>query len=115
MLILPALGAAMMLQMGCCNTILQSVVDEDKRGRVMSLFTLAFMGTIPLGSLLAGAISSHFGFRTMILCCAAYCLTVASIFAMKMPRYKKETRPIYVQMGLLEAEEEMELITKPAA
>ena len=115
MLILPLLGATMMLQMGCCNTILQSVVDEDKRGRVMSLFTLAFMGTIPLGSLIAGAISNHFGFRAMVLSCATYCLVVATIFALKMPKYKKETRPVYVQLGLLEAEEEMELITKPAA
>ncbi len=53
--VLAVLGATMMLQMGCCNTILQAVVEDDKRGRVMSLFTMAFMGTVPLGSLVAGA------------------------------------------------------------
>ncbi|MEZ6111801.1 MAG: hypothetical protein R3C99_18300 [Pirellulaceae bacterium] len=48
-----------MLQMAACNTLLQTIVDEDKRGRVMSFYTMAFMGTAPLGSLLAGALADH--------------------------------------------------------
>ena len=113
--IMAVLGAAMMLQMGCCNTILQAVVEDDKRGRVMSLFTMAFMGTVPLGSLVAGAIASHFGFQTMIFVCATYCLVVAAVFAKQMPRLRRETKPIYVERGLLESEEEVDLVTKPAA
>ncbi|MBS1953969.1 MAG: MFS transporter [Cyanobacteria bacterium SZAS-4] len=113
--ILAVLGATMMLQMGCCNTILQAVVEDDKRGRVMSLFTMAFMGTVPLGSLAAGAIANHFGFQTMLFSCATYCLMVATIFAKQMPRLRRETKPIYVERGLLEAEEDVELVTKPAA
>lgn len=115
MFALCVLGAAMMLQMGCCNTILQSLVDQDKRGRVMSLFTMAFMGTVPLGSLLAGAISNQFGFHNMINSCGAYCLVVAATFTYLLPRLREEGRGPYIQRGLLEAEEKLESITKPNA
>jgi predicted MFS family arabinose efflux permease len=113
--ILAVLGAAMMLQMGCCNTILQSVVDEDKRGRVMSFFTMAFMGTIPLGSLVAGNIANHFGFHTMVFCCAVYCLIVSIILTIQLPRLRREGKPVYIERGLLEAEEEADFIAKPIA
>lgn len=128
--ILAVLGATMMLQMGCCNTILQAVVDDDKRGRVMSLFTMAFMGTVPLGSLVAGAISTHFGFQNMLFACATYCMSVAIVFARQIPRLKRETRPIYVERGLIkaadilaneiergvmQAEQDVDMATKPAA
>ena len=113
--VLVVLGAAMMLQLGCCNTILQSVVEEDKRGRVMSLFTMAFMATVPLGALAAGSIATHFGFATMLYCCAGWCALVALAFTHQMPRLRRETRAVYVQRGLLEAEDELEIATKPAA
>jgi MFS family permease len=111
--VLVCLGASMMLQMGCCNTILQSVVDEDKRGRVMSLFTMAFMATIPLGSLAGGAIASRFGFHAMVFCCAAYCMLVAIAFAWQMPRLRRETRPHYIRRGLISTSEEIDVLSHP--
>ncbi|HMP54482.1 MAG TPA: hypothetical protein PKD05_23245 [Candidatus Melainabacteria bacterium] len=81
----------------------------------MSLFTMAFMGTVPLGSLLAGAISNQFGFPNMIYSCGAYCLVVAATFTYLLPRLREEGRGLYIQRGLLEAEEELESITKPNA
>lgn len=113
--VLVCLGAAMMLQMGCCNTILQSVVDEDKRGRVMSLFTMAFMATIPLGSLVGGAIASRFGFHAMVFACAGYCLLVALAFASQVPRLRRETRPHYIRRGLITAEDEVDVLSHPGA
>jgi MFS family permease len=113
--VLVVLGATMMLQLGCCNTILQSVVEEDKRGRVMSLFTMAFMATVPLGALAAGAIASRFGFRAMIFACAGWVALVAIAFVQQMPRLRRETRAVYVQRGILEAEDEVEIAIKPAA
>jgi predicted MFS family arabinose efflux permease len=110
---LVCLGAAMMLQMGCCNTILQSVVDDDKRGRVMSLFTMAFMATIPLGSLAGGAIASRFGFHAMVFACAGWCLLVAIGFASQVPRLRRETRPHYLRRGLITAEDELEVLSHP--
>lgn len=81
----------------------------------MSLFTMAFMGTVPLGSLLAGSISNQFGFHNMLFACGSYCLVVAATFAYLLPRLRNEGRGLYVQRGLLEAEEELETITKPNA
>ena len=54
-------GTGMMLQMASSNTILQTVVEEDKRGRVMSLFSMAYFGTLPFGSLFAGALAGRLG------------------------------------------------------
>jgi len=113
--VLLVLGAAMMLQLGCCNTILQTVVEDDKRGRVMSLFTMAFMATVPLGALCAGALATHFGFHVMIFACAGWCLLVALGFTHQMPRLRRETRAVYIQRGIIESDEEVDIITKPAA
>jgi len=113
--VLFVLGAAMMLQMGSLNTILQSVAEDDKRGRVMSLFTMAFMATVPLGSLAAGALATRFGFHAVLFACSGYCLLVVLAFTHQMPRLRRETRPVYIQRGLMEADEEVELISKPAA
>jgi predicted MFS family arabinose efflux permease len=109
------LGFGIIVTAASVNMMLQTVVEEDKRGRVMSLFTMAFMATVPLGALVAGAIASRFGFHTMVWCCAGWCLLVSLAFASQMPRLRRETRPIYVQRGILESEDEVELITKPAA
>jgi MFS family permease len=113
--VLVLLGGAQMLQLGCCNTILQTVVEEDKRGRVMSLFTMAFMATMPLGALCAGWLAHHYGFALMLRVCAGWVLLVALAFYSQMPRLSRETRTVYVQRGLLEAEDGLEVATKPAA
>src|SRR6185295_12424729 len=54
-------GLGFMVQMAVSNTVLQTIVDEDKRGRVMSFYTMAFMGTAPFGSLLAGSMAERIG------------------------------------------------------
>ncbi len=61
--VLPVCGFGMITFMTSCNTVLQHVVEEEKRGRVMSLYTFSVMGTMPLGSLLAGSVSEAFGVR----------------------------------------------------
>src|SRR5690606_23843417 len=61
MVLLVGAGFGMMAQMASSNTVLQTVVDEDKRGRVMSLYSMAYIGTTPFGSLFAGALASRFG------------------------------------------------------
>jgi MFS family permease len=111
MMALSVIGAMMMLQMGSAGTIIQSIVEEDKRGRVMSLFTMAFLGTAPIGSLIAGALADRFGFQHTILGCGIYCLLVAIAFVTQLPRLRRESKPIYIQRGLLNAEEEVDLLT----
>lgn len=111
MVVLAFMGATLMLMMASCSTILQSIIEEDKRGRVMSFFTMSFMGTAPIGSLLGGAIAGYFGLQITLLGCGLYCLFVAVTFALNMPRLRTEAKPIYIERGLLEAEEEVDLLT----
>jgi MFS family permease len=94
-------GAGMMLQMAASNTLLQTIVDEDKRGRVMSLFAMAFFGTAPFGSLLAGALASRMGPENTILVGGLVCLFAAAVFLRSLPRLRNAVRPIYVRMGIL--------------
>ncbi len=70
-------GFGMIVAMASCNTILQTVVDDDKRGRVMSLFSMAMMGTAPFGSLIAGSIATHAGAPLTVLLCATACIGVS--------------------------------------
>lgn len=110
MFVLAAIGACMMLQMASINTILQTIVEEDKRGRVMSLFTMAFMGAAPIGSLAAGALADKIGLSNTIFGCGVYCLIVSFAFYRALPQWRKETQPIYIEKGLLIAEEEAEIL-----
>ncbi len=94
-------GLGMMLQMASSNTILQTIVDDDKRGRVMSLYTMAFMGTAPFGSFLAGGLASSLGAPNTLLIGGAACIFGAYIFARKLPELRKAVRPIYVRLGII--------------
>lgn len=88
------IGATMMLMMAACSTILQSVVEEDKRGRVMSLFAMSFMGTAPFGGMIAGWIADHYGFQKTVLGCGIYCFITISFFARKfMPKQEPPHAP----------------------
>jgi len=94
-------GLGMMLQMASSNTIIQTIVDDDKRGRVMSFYTMAFMGTAPFGSLLAGLLASKIGAPHTIMIGGAACIAGAIIFARKLPEFKTAIQPIYVKLGIM--------------
>lgn len=94
-------GFGIMVQMAASNTILQTIVDEDKRGRLMSLYTMAFMGTAPLGSLWAGSLASHIGAPYALLIGGFCCIISAFIFARQLPALREKIRPIYVKKGII--------------
>ncbi len=94
-------GFGMMMQMASSNTLLQTLTDDDKRGRVMSLYVMAFMGTAPFGSFIAGALASVIGAPCTILSGGIVCLLGAIIFAKNLPSLRKHIRPIYIKMGIL--------------
>jgi MFS family permease len=93
----------LMVQLASINTVLQTIVDDDKRGRVMSFYTLAFLGTSPLGGLLAGVLAHQFGAAEVILLGGISCLAAALIYWTKMPALKAQLRPIYVKKGIIPA------------
>jgi MFS family permease len=94
-------GLGMMVQMAASNTILQTLVDDDKRGRVMSFFTMAFFGTVPFGSLFAGAMAEVVGEMTTIMVGGACCMLGALWFYRTLPTMREAVRPIYIRLGIL--------------
>jgi predicted MFS family arabinose efflux permease len=94
-------GLGFMVQMAASNTLLQTIVDEDKRGRVMSFYTMAFMGTAPFGSLLAGAVADRIGAPRTLMLGGLGCILGALWFATWLPALRREVRPIYVRIGIL--------------
>ena len=101
-LIVPFVGAGMMLQSACSNTILQTVVDERMRGRVMAFYSMAVMGAMPIGSLIAGIVAEKIGSQDTIIAGAAVCLAGAIYFAFRRPALAALIRPIYIERGIME-------------
>jgi MFS family permease len=93
-------GFGMMVQMAASNTILQTLVDEDKRGRVMSYFGMAFLGMTPFGSLFAGALAGWIGAPYTVMVGGIACILGAVIFAFQLPHLRTLVRPIYSRMGI---------------
>jgi MFS family permease len=94
-------GFGMMMQMASTNTLLQTLVDDNKRGRVMSLYVMAFMGTAPFGSFMAGTLASTFGAPYTVLSSGIICLIGAIIFYKNLPELRKHIRPVYVKKGII--------------
>ena len=101
MAVLPLVGAGMMLQSAAANTVLQTVVDESLRGRVMAFYTMAVLGTQPIGSLLAGMLAEHIGAQRTILIGAVACLAGGLYFASRRKELADHIRPIYIERGIL--------------
>ena len=101
MAVLAVTGFGVMAHMAASNTILQTIVDDDKRGRVMSFYTMAFIGTAPIGSLLAGVLASKIGASNTLIICAVLCLAASAVFAKRLPEIRKAIRPIYKRMGII--------------
>ncbi len=100
LLLMPLLGMGQMLVMASTNTILQTIVDDDKRGRVMSFNALAFMGMVPIGNLLAGVLAGRIGPSMTIAIGGGLCIVEAIIFGRSIPELRKLVLPIYAQRGI---------------
>ena len=97
-------GMGMMQGMAGSNTVIQTLVPEDKRGRVMSYYTMAFVGMAPFGSLLAGSVAHAIGAPWTVIGNGAAVLLGAGWFWLRLPAVRREIRPIYQQMGILPPE-----------
>ncbi len=94
-------GFGQMVQLASSNTLLQTLVDDDKRGRVMSLYAMSFLGMMPVGNLLAGAVAGKIGAPWTVRLGGAVCLAAAALFARRLPGLRRVARPIYVSKGIL--------------
>ena len=105
LIILVFTGFGMMVEITASNTLLQTISDDDKRGRVMSFYALAFMGTVPLGNLMAGSLSDLIGVHYTIFAGGVCCIIGAVLFAIKLPVIRKFIRPIYIRKEIIILEE----------
>jgi MFS family permease len=94
-------GYGMMVFMVSSNTLLQTLVDEGMRGRIMALYTMAFMGMTPLGSLLAGAAAGRIGAPHAVAVGGAACVAVTAAYARNLPAIRRAVRPVFRERGII--------------
>jgi MFS family permease len=102
-------GFGMFMTGATCNTIIQTVVDEEKRSRVMSYYTMFFIGIAPFGHLTAGWLAEHVGVRVTFMIGGTMALITGVLFAMQMPVFRSHLRLAYVRRGIIPASENTQM------
>jgi MFS family permease len=100
-LLMMLVGFGFLLQFASSNTIIQTLVEDDKRGRVMSLYIMSFMGMIPFGNLFGGSLATVVGAPATLIISGSFCVLGSILFIQQLPALRKRIRPIYQEMGLL--------------
>ena len=113
LLLLPA-GYSMMLQMACSNTLIQTMVPDQLRGRVMALYSMMFMGMAPFGALFGGALAQRAGAPITVAVGGVACMMGALWFARELPELRIEARRLIIAQGLAGGEPEQEILTTQA-
>jgi MFS family permease len=101
MALMTVTGYGLMYQVVATNTIVQTIVDDDKRGRVMSFYTIALAGSGPIGSLLGGWLASQIGVEATYAVSGGTCVLMAMWFWRQLPAIRDELRPRYVELGII--------------
>ena len=99
--ILVVTGGCMMLQMAASNTLIQTMVDDDMRGRVMAIYSMAFLGVVPIGSLIGGMLASRVGAQQTVRLTGVLCVIASLLFGWHLPKLRHLVRPIYERAGIL--------------
>jgi MFS family permease len=103
MIVLPFVGGGFMIEMASTNTILQTITEEHLRGRVMAFYAMAFFGSAPVGSLLAGVAADRIGASATIVLGGIACLAAGVWLMTSLPKLRELVRPIYIERGILAA------------
>lgn len=103
LVVLPFIGAGFMVEMASTNTILQTITEERLRGRVMAFYTMAFFGSAPIGSLLAGLLADRLGASGTIILGGTACIAAGLWLMTALPKLRELVRPIYIERGILAA------------
>ena len=110
------IGLGMMMQTAASNTILQTITDDDKRGRVMGFYSMSIMGTAPFGSLMAGGLAMVIGTPWTIFAGGFVTIIGGLFFLRKLPELRAQVRPVYVKMGIIpEVAEGLQLASEQSA
>ncbi len=101
LVLLPFVGAGMMVEMAATNTVIQTIVEEHLRGRVMAFYAMAVLGTAPIGSLLGGMLADRIGPQRTIFIGGSACVAAGLWFATRLPALRALVRPIYIARGII--------------
>jgi len=101
LILMAVTGFGFMQQMASCNTVLQTIVADEKRGRVMAFYSMAFLGMAPFGSLLAGGLAARIGAPATVFWCGAIVVVSSLWFSRQLPAIRAEVRPLYIKLGIL--------------
>jgi len=100
LLLMALIGFGMLVISVSVNMILQTIVDDDKRGRVMSLYTAAFLGMVPLGGLISGILADRIGAAGTVRAGGAICVLAALFMLRRLPLLRQHLRPVYARLGI---------------
>lgn len=101
LVLMAIIGAATLLVASASNALLQTIADADKRARVMSFYTMAMMGILPLGELFMGSLTQAIGISYTLMISGSGCIALAILSAINLPNLQEVIRPIYIKNGLL--------------
>jgi MFS family permease len=101
LLLMVTMGLGFMIHLAASNTLIQTLVREQMRGRVMALYTMAIMGMATFGSVFAGAVAGWIGAEWTLVAGGMLCLGGAGVFAYRLPALREKVRPVYVEKGIL--------------
>jgi MFS family permease len=110
--LLVPVGMGSAMEITACQTLIQAMVNDDMRGRVMSFYTMSFMGTVPFGGLLYGFLADRITAPATVLCGGLLCVAAGAFFYLRLPHYQAHARTILIKKGIIDekwgAEEWME-------
>jgi MFS family permease len=95
--------------MASSNTIIQTIVDDDKRGRIISLYILSFSGFLPLGNLVAGYAANHIGVRPVLICGGILTFLSGIVLLFLLPIMRRHLRPVYIKKGIIPVDTGVEI------
>ena len=101
LLMMSVIGLGSILVISSSNTVLQTIIEDDKRGRVMSLFTMSFLGMVPFGNLLAGFLADKIGAPNTLIIGGSFSILASIVFTKELPKIRQAARPVYQKIGLL--------------
>jgi MFS family permease len=100
--LLGAFGAGLVVTAASINTILQTITEEDRRARIISMYVMCFLGFAPIGNFIAGALAEAIGVHLTLLGCGLIVVVAGCLFALRLKSWARAVRPIYLKRGIIQ-------------
>ena len=99
--LLAVFGAGLVVTAASINTILQTLAEEDKRARIISMYVMCFLGFAPIGNFIAGALAESIGVHWTLFSCGVIVVAAGSVFALRLRSWAQAVRPVYLKQGII--------------